>query len=199
MSRRLQVDERRSQLLELGVELFSTRPYDEVSIDDIAREAGVSKGLLYHYFGGKRAFYVATLEMAASHLLQAVGPPRPGPTPERAKEGLAAYLGFVEARATAFTTLMRGGLGNDPEVEAIIDRTRQAFVDQVLQSLGIDDRRPAWRVAARTWIGAVEAASLDWLRHRDVSRDDLAELLTGMLPGLLATAAMLDATTPPTP
>lgn len=193
MSRRLQVDERRAQLLALGVELFSTRPYDEVSIDDIAGQAGVSKGLLYHYFGGKRAFYIATLELAASALLDAVGPPGQGPTAERAREGLDAYLGFVEARATAFTTLMRGGLGNDPEVEAIIDRTRQAFVDQVLTSLGLDDSRPAWRVAARTWIGAVEAASLDWLQHRDVSREDLVEILTGMLPGLVATAARLDA------
>ena len=69
---RLAVDERRAQLLELGLRLFGTRPYDEVSIDDIAADAGVSKGLLYHYFGSKRAFYVATVQHAAAVLLEAL-------------------------------------------------------------------------------------------------------------------------------
>ena len=70
---RFSVDERRAQLLELGLRLFGDRSYDDVSIDDIAREAGVSKGLLYHYFGSKRVFYAACVEHAAASLLLANG------------------------------------------------------------------------------------------------------------------------------
>src|SRR5580765_6635428 len=66
---RLEVDERRAQLVALGVELFAARSYDEVSIDELARAAGISKGLLYHYFPTKRDFYVATVEEGATQLL----------------------------------------------------------------------------------------------------------------------------------
>ena len=59
---RLEVDERRAQLMKLGIELFAARAYDEVSIDELSRMAGISKGLLYHYFPTKRDFYVATVQ-----------------------------------------------------------------------------------------------------------------------------------------
>ncbi|TVQ92086.1 MAG: TetR/AcrR family transcriptional regulator [Deltaproteobacteria bacterium] len=192
MSSRLTVDARRAQLLELGLRLFSTRAYDDVSIDEIAREAGISKGLLYHYFGGKKAFYVAVVALAAGHLLQAVAPSVNLPRPERARIGLAAYFDFVEARAPAFSALMRGGLGVDPEVGGIVDRTRRAIVAMILDGAGLAEPRPAFRVAARAWVGAVEAASLDWLEHRDVPREELISLLVAGLGGMLAQAAMLD-------
>jgi AcrR family transcriptional regulator len=66
---RLEVEQRRAQLLTLGQELFSSSTYDELSIDDIARAAGISKGLLYHYFPSKRDYYVATIRVAAGELL----------------------------------------------------------------------------------------------------------------------------------
>lgn len=192
MSRRLTVDTRRAQLLELGVELFSTQPYDQVSIDDIAQRAGISKGLLYHYFGGKRAFYVATLDLSADRLLEAVKPNTALPRPERATVGLHAYLDFVQARATAFSALMRGGLGVDAEVGAIIDRTRNAIAAMVLDGAGLTTESAPFRAAARAWVGAVEAASLDWLEHHDLERDALISLMVGGLAGLLTQAARLD-------
>lgn len=192
MSSRLTVDARRAQLLDLGLTLFSTRAYDDVSIDEIAREAGISKGLLYHYFGGKKAFYVAVVALAAGHLLQAVAPSVALPRPERARVGLGAYFDFVEARAPAFSALMRGGLGVDPEVGGIIDRTRQAIVAMILDGAGLTEPGPVFRAAARAWVGAVEAASLDWLEHRDVPREELISLLVAGLGGMFAQAAVLD-------
>src|SRR5688572_23691931 len=67
---RLQVDERRAQLLALGLQLFTDHTYDELSIDDIAGAAGISKGLLYHYFPSKRDYYVEVVRMAAGHLVE---------------------------------------------------------------------------------------------------------------------------------
>lgn len=176
MSRtRLETDVRRQQLLELGLTLFSSQSYEDVSIADIARMAKVSKGLLYHYFGGKRDFYVACVEMAAQQLADAImtNPEEPGIA--RARAGLSAYLDYVEARADAYLALMHGGLGADVAVIGILERTREAIIEEIMQGLGLASPRPAFRMAARSWLGAVEAASLDWLHKRDVTKDYVLE------------------------
>ncbi len=189
---RLQVDERRAQLLDLGLRLFSTRPYDDVSIDDIASEAGVSKGLLYHYFGGKRAFYAATVALAAERLVDAVTPSETLPPLARLQAGVVAYLGFVTERQAAYLALMHGGLGADSHVLSVVQDSRRRIVEVLLSGLGLADRRPVFRVAARAWIGAVEAAALDWLAHGDLDEDELIVLAVGTLQRLLADAAALD-------
>ncbi|HJL16357.1 MAG TPA: TetR/AcrR family transcriptional regulator [Sandaracinaceae bacterium LLY-WYZ-13_1] len=193
---RLQVDERRAQLLELGLRLFSERAYDEVSIDDIAREAGVSKGLLYHYFGGKRAFYVACVDAAAAALVERTEPTHELSEPDRARRGLEAYLDFVEERAGAYGALMRSGIGHDPEVAAILEGARRAIVDRMLEGMGVRPPRPLVRLAARSWIGQVEAACLEWLERRDVPREALIRLLLGALYGTLSTVKLLDPEAP---
>jgi len=71
---RLDVDERRRRLLELGADLFARFSYDELSMARIAREAGISKALLYHYFPSKQAYFVATLEQAAAELAETTQP-----------------------------------------------------------------------------------------------------------------------------
>ncbi len=72
---RLAPDERRSQLLDLGVRLLATRSLDELSIDLLAEEAGISRGLLYHYFGNKHAFHEAVVRRAADDLIAQTAPP----------------------------------------------------------------------------------------------------------------------------
>ncbi|MFK7931816.1 MAG: TetR/AcrR family transcriptional regulator [Myxococcota bacterium] len=192
MSRRLSVEERRAQLLELGLELFSTQPYDDVSIDDIAERAGVSKGLLYHYFGGKRAFYMATVELSASQMLDALTPVADPDPAARVRSGLNRYLDFVDARADAFVALMRGGLGRDDEVSVVVDRTRRTLAARVVDGVEVasEGQQGVLRLVAASWIGAVEAASLDWLAHRDVDRDVMVEVLLGALMGSLVQAGI---------
>lgn len=176
---RLSVDERRDQLLELGLDLFINHPYDDLSIDEIARRAGISKGLLYHYFPGKRAFYVATVERAAEQLLGETDIPVAPGDDESAKLRIAIdrYLGFVEGRSAAYTFLLRGAMATDPDVAAIVDRTRRRFLDRMLQALQMSDDNARLRVTLRGVIGFVEAASVDWAERRDLSRDELTELL----------------------
>lgn len=189
---RLQTEERRAQLLEASLVLFTERSYDDVSIDDIAESAGVSKGLLYHYFGGKRALYVACVDLAASQLVDAVQPDPSLSPPVKALVGINAYLDFVEARSSVFRSLMQGGLGTDPEVARIVARTRGRFADQFLEGTGVDPSRPVFRFAARTYVGAVEAASLAWLEDGGVDRQGLVMTLMGVLHAVMNSAAMLD-------
>lgn len=189
------VDERRAQLLDLGLRLFAERAYDEVSVDDIARTAGVSKGLLYHYFGGKRAFYVACVQNAAEQLIERTRPDFSLPEEARAVAGLDAYLDFAKEHDVAYTALTRSGVGNDPEVAAIVERTREEIVVRMLETMGIRSR-PVFRAAARSWIGQVEACCLDWLDHDDVPRHAVVALLLGGLYGTLSAAKALDPDAP---
>ncbi|HVQ48426.1 MAG TPA: helix-turn-helix domain-containing protein, partial [Mycobacterium sp.] len=69
--RRLSPDDRRSELLALGAEVFGQRPYDDVRIDEIAERAGVSRALMYHYFPDKRAFFAAVVRAEGERLFEA--------------------------------------------------------------------------------------------------------------------------------
>ena len=129
---RLGIDQRRAQLLELGRTLFNERAYDEISIDDIADAAGISKGLLYHYFSSKRRFFVEVVRAAAARMLELTEPPPADRTPrERLSAGLDAYLAYVGGNARAYAWLLRSGVGVDAQVRGILEDARRAIADRV--------------------------------------------------------------------
>lgn len=179
--RRLDVDQRREELLELGIAEFSKRAYDDVSIDGIARAARISKGLLYHYFPTKRDFYVAALERASQQLLALTDTADGAPPGESIRAGLEAYFDFVERHDRTYIALMRGGIGSDPEVFALLERTRRKFVERLLESVPRELVTPLVRIALRGWVGFVEATSIEWLSRRPVGRAKLVDLLASVL------------------
>lgn len=190
---RLDNDERRAQLLELAKRAFSDRAYDEVSIDDLARSADISKGLLYHYFPTKRDLYAAGLREIADELVLAVTRVPEDQAPiDRVRISVDAYLDYITRHSRAFVALMRGGIGSDPEVAAIVESVRTRLFDRFLSgsplaSLLSDDAR--LQTAVRGWIGFVEAASIDWCAHPRLSRTELRELMTAALFEILRVAA----------
>ena len=187
---RLLVDERRAQLLELGIRAFSERSYDEVSIDDLARAAGISKGLLFHYFPTKRDFYVATIRAAARALLAATFPEKIDDPLVRLRTALDAYFDYVEAHAAPYAALIRGGIGSDPEVASVVEETRAEYIERLREGLPSSlASTPILRAALRGWLGFVEAVALEWIDRRDVSRDALRELLSQMLVACTTAAA----------
>lgn len=185
--RRLDNDERRNQLLAVGLELFSNASFDRVSIDEIAGRVGISRGLLYHYFRSKREFYVAIVRVAAHDLLSRLGQGEVASSGERLRTDLSAYLTFVAEHSAGFVTLLRGGIGSDREVQQVLDETRTAIVRQVLDGLGLDHAPAPLEVALFGWVGYVESASLRWLT---VSPDEAppAGELVDLFSELLATA-----------
>lgn len=190
--RRLDVELRRAELVAHGIAVFSARPYDEVTIDDLARGAGVSKGLLYHYFPTKRDFYVAALEQASSELLAGALAAEGASPGERLRKAIATYLDFVERHGQAYVALMRAGIGYDPEVATILDRTRTAFVARIALEVAATPRLV--RTAMRGWIGFVEATALDWLERRAEGdgapeREAVIDLLVSVLFHAVAAAA----------
>jgi AcrR family transcriptional regulator len=186
---RLTTDARREQLVALGGEIFSERPFDEVSIDDIAAAAGISKGLLYHYFPSKRDFYVAVVREAADEMQVVTETPADLPPLERLSAGLDRYLEYVETHGRGFATVLRAGIGSDPEVAAIVEDVRSAMAGRILDDLVlIGPPAPGVRIAVRGWVGFAEAASLEWLERREITRDELRELLIKALTGAVGAA-----------
>lgn len=169
-------DARRAQLLALGLEMFSARAWDAVQIDEVARAAGISKGLLYHYFPTKRAFYGEVVREASRQLIERCDTPETMAPIERLTTGLTRYLDFAERHAPAYVTLLRGGIGSDAGVAEIVEDTRRQLLARLLRSIGGEAAPPALRLTLRGWLGFVEATSIDWLERRDLPRDELLAL-----------------------
>jgi len=187
--------DRRADLLAIGRQLFAKHAYDELSIDDVAAAAGVAKGLLYYYFRSKRGFYLATIRAEADELLALAQPDPALPPAERLRRTLDAYLAFVDEHDARFRALHLAGLGSDPEVRAIRDRDRTAFLHLIAQGVAHQaEPSPALRAALEGWLSFVEGVSLDWLDHRDLSAEQVRELLVAALAGSLQAALAVDPT-----
>lgn len=190
---RLENDERRGQLLELAGRAFAERAYDDVSIDDLAREAKISKGLLYHYFPTKRDLYVATLRVTADELvLKVTSVPADLPPPERVRAGLDAYLEHVETHARSFVSLMRGGIGSDPEVAGVIEGVRRRLADRFLDGSPFAPLlagNARFQLAVRGWLGFVEASSIAWCQDPRISREELKDMLAKVIGAILGLVA----------
>jgi AcrR family transcriptional regulator len=180
---RLDVEERRRRLLELGTDLFARHDYDALSMAAIAREAGISKALLYHYFPSKQAYFVATLEQKAAELAALIAPDPALAPAEQVVASLGVFLRWVEDDGDAYAKLVRGA-GSVPEVRDVMEAVRAATAEMILAGLpGPSD--PARRTAVRAWLWFIDGAILDWLEHRDVTREELHALLLRALEGAL--------------
>jgi AcrR family transcriptional regulator len=189
---RLQLDQRRKQLLELGIELFSTQPYEEISIEAVAEAAGISKGLLYHYFSGKREFYVETIRAASLKLRELTKPDPSLPPVPRLRAAIDAHLAYIDQHGAVYTAIYRAGLAIAPEVGAVLEEHREVVLRWFLRNMGIVRARPVLRTALRAWIAMVEGASLDWIAHRELDPSELRELLLAGYFGVLHKAVELD-------
>jgi AcrR family transcriptional regulator len=186
--RRLDVEERRRRLLEQGAELFSRHAYADLSMAAIAREAGISKALLYHYFPSKQAFFVATLEQQAAELAARVEAVDASlPPAEQLAAALDAFLGWVEEHAEGYGKLLVGA-ATHPEVRELVEGVRRRTAERILAGLAPDPPPPAVRAAVHGWLWFMDGVLADWLEHRDLHRDALRGLLLGTLLGAVTAA-----------
>ena len=199
--RRLGVEERRAQLLSAALTLFAHRAPDDVSIDEVAAAAGVSRPLVYRYFpGGRQQLYEAALGSAAEQLTLCFAEPAAGPPTERVGRVLDRYLGFVDQHDAGFSALLRGGsVAETSRTSTIVDGVRRSAAEQILLHLGRgigpgqEPAGPRLRMMVRTWIAAVEAASLIWLdEEKQPAAPELRGWLVDHLIGLMAVTAATD-------
>src|SRR5919107_5661198 len=132
---RMQVDDRRRQLLELGGRLFATHSFAELSMARIAREAGISKALMYHYFPSKQDYFVATLQQGAAEIARRTEPDPDLPPIEALAGSLDGFLGWIEENEDAYRRLMEGA-ASVPEVKSLVDGIRDATSARLLDGIG---------------------------------------------------------------
>jgi AcrR family transcriptional regulator len=189
---RLEVDARRAQLLEVATERFGQRPYEQVSVEDIADAAGVSRGLLYHYFPGKRSLYLAVIRAGIDRLIDATTPPDDLAPGEQVRYSLDAYISHALYQPHPYQMALHASSFSDHEVYALVESARTALVDRVLASLDPRDRGAAVELALHGWVGYVESVCLRWLAHQHVPRETLVELMARPLRPILTYARKLD-------
>ncbi|HEY1357026.1 MAG TPA: TetR/AcrR family transcriptional regulator [Thermoleophilaceae bacterium] len=184
---RLPVNERRRQLLELGAGLFARHSFDEISMAGIAREAGISKALLYHYFPSKQDFFEATLAQGAAQLARLTEPDPELPPIEALSASLDSFLAWIDENELAYRKLMQSA-GSVAGVRSLIDDVRDRTSDRIIEGVAGPEPPPKVRAAVRAWLWYMDGAVLDWLEHRDLDRGELRDLLMGSLAGALAAA-----------
>jgi AcrR family transcriptional regulator len=184
---RLTSDERREHLLHVGVELLGRYGTADISIEEIAREAGVSKGLLYHYFPTKNDFFVAVLARSQAEMdLGVARDPELSPL-EQFERNLDGFLRFVDAHAEGYLAVVNAR-GREPRVQQLVEQRRRRRVDELVALAAViadaprkSVRTPLLVAALEGWIGFTEAVTVRWLRDREIGREDVHELLRGAL------------------
>lgn len=200
--RRMGVEERRQQLIGVALELFSRRSPDEVSIDEIASAAGISRPLVYHYFPGKLSLYEAALKRAADDLATRFAEPQEGPLGARLLRVMRRYFDFVDEHGPGFSALMRGGpavpaggacsMAAASATNALVDGVRQAAYLQILAHLDIDRPPARLELVIRSWISLAESTALIWLDGRRIPRAELEAQLVHDFAALTAVSAAYD-------
>jgi len=187
--RRMDVDERRAQLLERGAELFTSHRYDELSMNRIATEVGISKALLYHYFPSKQAFFEETLSAWAERLRVRTEPDPDLPPVEQLTESLDAFLALVEENSGAYRNLIQSATAV-AAIRDLVEEVRRATAERILSGLYPKGAPPKARTAVSGWLWFMDGACLNWIEHRDIEREELRDLLLGVLMGsLIATGS----------
>ncbi len=187
------VEERRQQLIGVALELFSRRSPDEVSIDEIAAAAGISRPLVYHYFPGKLSLYEAALRRAAEDLAGRFDEPQEGPLGARLLRVMRRFFDFVDEHGPGFSALMRGGPAvGSSATNALVDSVRQIAYDQILSHLRVEDPPARLELVVRSWISLVESTALIWLDGRRIPRGELEVQLVHDFAALAAVSASYD-------
>ena len=181
--RRMQSDERRALLLERATALFGEHGYDALSMAQIAREANISKALLYHYFPSKHKLFEAALMTGAMDLRERVQPDPALPPAEQVATTLDAFLAWVQERPKAYAKMLESAGAR--EVREMMSQVRSDTAGLILSGLGPDGGRPATRAAVFGWLAFLDAAILDWIEHDDMTRQELHGMLLGTFAGAL--------------
>ncbi|AXG58800.1 TetR family transcriptional regulator [Streptomyces lincolnensis] len=190
--RRLSTEERREQLLTVGARLFSESPYDEVWIERVAEIAGVSRGLLYHYFPTKRDFFAAVVERESERMLRMTAAVPGIPVREQLGAGLDTFLEYVQAHAHGYRAFHRADAAGDQTVRRVYQRALAAQERQILAAVAADpewsalsETRPDLRLAVRGWLAFTTAVCLEWLRGSDLTREQVRDLCARALLGVI--------------
>jgi AcrR family transcriptional regulator len=191
VSRRKSAKDRRSELIGIGLRLLVDTPIHELSIDRVAEEASISRGLLFHYFDTKTDFYVAVVEAAARRILKQARDPKTGTSTERLRAITTGFVAFIHRRTPNYVALVRGAAGGDERIAAAVRSTRTEMADRILIAAGITAPSSWQTLKVCGWVAMAEEMAIE-SAGTSFTADELVEYLLHQL------GYILDAATPAT-
>jgi AcrR family transcriptional regulator len=172
-------EERRKQLIALGVNALVDKPLEAITIEFLAAEAGVSRGLVFYYFNSKTGLHHELIRTARDSLMRATEPKPELPPAERLHDTLERFVTFAHEHSQTFYSLVRGTASGDETVRQIVDEVRSAQAERLavmFRELGVDVT-PRVRVALRSWVALAEQALVDGAINRALGHDELLTFL----------------------
>jgi AcrR family transcriptional regulator len=185
---RLDPGQRREQILDAANALFAERGYDEVSIEDIASTAGVTRGLVHHYFGGRKEVYIALLERLGAQREEQLPPPVGRSARARLADTVSRWLDWTEQNRTIWlATLGRGEEIADPDIRSVVtELVRRAVALLAAHHADIAEDTPRLRYALECWTALNRSATRRWLQG-EATREATHELIASTLEHVLRT------------
>lgn len=184
---RLTPEERRAQLLALGVAGLADRPLEALSLEDVSAEAGVSRGLMFYYFGSKQGFHREVVRVAGDSMLRATEPLTELPPLERLHDSLTRIVQFVRDHRGTFFSLVRGAASGDKEVREIVEGARgvhSARLARLFHDLGVEDS-VLFTIALRSWVAFTEETLVAGALDTDMTIDEIVSFLERSLLAVL--------------
>ena len=157
--RRLSAHDRRRQLVAIGLSQIVETPIQDLSMDEIAAEAGISRGLLFHYFPTKTDFYLACIAAAGRRMLRTTAPDESLSGDQQVAATTRLMVEQIERRRDFYLTLVHGHGVSDPRVSEVMDSVRDGTTDRVVRAMGLPDRQ---RDVVRAWWAYTEDRALTW-------------------------------------
>ncbi len=185
---RLQVNERRKRIIAVATELFSTHPYDEIGIEDIAKQAGMSKGLLYHYFPTKHDLYLDMLRDVTREIQEKTQVDDSIPAGERLHASLLSLFSLVESHRSLYISLFYSGIGTDVEARAIVDQFMNMITSRTLQDFDIKNNIPLWSLLTHGWVSLLIDVVGQWVtasQKEQLDKDTIIKVVESAFYGMI--------------
>ncbi|GAA4158956.1 hypothetical protein GCM10022286_12620 [Gryllotalpicola daejeonensis] len=176
---RMTPEERRKQLIALGVNALADRPLEDVTIEFLAAEAGVSRGLVFYYFSSKTGLHHELVRAARDSLMRATEPHPEFAPSERLHDTLERFVTFARDHRQTFYSLVRGAASGDETVREIVDEVRSAQAERLsimFGELGVETNERL-HIALRAWVSLAEQALIDGAVNEGLGRDELVGFL----------------------
>lgn len=181
---------RRQDLIAAALELFGSRPPEDVSVDDVVKRAGVSRPLFYRYFSSVRELHLAALRSVTDGLIDRLALREDGPPMERLRAAVRGLIEVAGEYRAGYVALLRGGsVVATSETDAVVDVLRHRAVEVILADTGVTEPSPLLLATLRCWTTVVEAALLTWLQEGIPRQIELDRWLVDQLVAMVTATA----------
>lgn len=184
MAEKLSREQRRAQLISIGVQMLSERSISEFSVDVVARQAGISRTLLFHYFDTKLDYLTTVIQHAAAALLEQIQPPEDGAGIDRMHDTMLAYLRFVVRRRTNYLAVFHAPT-LDPTLAEVVEEIYQTLTLRLLAAVGVEEPTVRQQMLARATVASLETMALNAERY-GTTPEELADLVSATFRRLVA-------------